>query len=169
MGDPRDEKTLLSKPSAPSNEFPRPTVPEDRLAEWQTAVDSMAERLGVPVGLIKKAEFQRTIVLVANKDGDHSFKRGDAARLDSGLYCETVMGRRRELLVRNALEDPEWAGGRAVKLGFVSYLGYPLLWPDGEIFGTLCVLDREEHSFSPEAQELMVGIKETIERDLAGL
>jgi GAF domain-containing protein len=160
MGNPPEEKTSLTGRGR-ARPYPRPEVPEEKLAE--------SERLGVPVGLIKRAEFERTVVLVANDSDDHPFARGQSTRLDSGVYCETVAARRQELMVPNALLDPEWSDGPSVQLGFVSYLGYPLLWPDGEIFGTLCVLDRKEHDFSEDAQTLMAGIRADIEQDLAAL
>ncbi len=56
-----------------------------------------------------------------------------------------------------------------MRLGFLSYLGYPLFWPDGEIFGTLCVLDRRENTFDDEAREHVTRVKRQIERDLAVL
>ena len=168
MGNPPEEKTFLSVPRA-RRPFSRPDVPGTKLAEWQQVLDEVAERLGVPVSLIKRAEFERMVVLVANESGDHPFRPGRAARLDSGVYCETVAVRREELLVPNALEDPQWSRGPSVRLGFVSYLGFPLLWPDGELFGTLCVLDRKENAFGDEARQLMLRIKTDIERDLAEL
>ena len=35
-----------------------------------------------------------------------------------------------------------------IKLGMISYLGVPISWPDGEIFGTICVLDRQSNGYS---------------------
>ena len=168
MGNPPEEKTTLSAPGA-RRPFLRPDVPEKTLAEWQRALDTMAECLGVPVSLIKRAEFERMVVIVANESGDHPFRPGRAARLDSGVYCETVAARREALLVPNALEDPQWSGGPSVRLGFVSYLGFPLLRPDGELFGTLCVLDRKENEFGDDARELVLRGKTDIERDLGEL
>jgi len=149
--------------------FPRPEIPPEKLTTWQRLLDDAARRLGVPVGLVKQAEFERMVVLVANEGSDHPFRRGQSARLDSGIYCETVAARREVLRIPNALADARWSSGPGVRLGFVSYLGAPLLWPDGSLFGTLCVLDRKENEFGREAQELLADVRASIEGDLATL
>ena len=166
MGNTRDRTALLWRgPKRPK----RPEVPEEKITRWRAEVDSMAEKLGVPVGLINKAEFQKMIVLASAETGSNPFKIGDKTLMHSGLYCETVMARRQELVIRNAVEDPDWRDGLDVELGFISYIGLPLQWPDGEMFGTLCVLDRKENEFPGSARELMGEIKKTIESDLAAL
>ena len=64
-----------------------------------------------------------------------------SAKLNTGLYCETVMATRSPLHVPNALNDPDWKNNPDVELDVISYLGIPLIWPDGSVFGTICVLD----------------------------
>jgi GAF domain-containing protein len=149
-------------------EVPRkkPDVPDAVTGEWQGLVDSLALQVGVPVGLVMKAEFQRIVVFVSSATKGNPYKKGDGELMDSGLYCEAVMARRESLLIPNALADPEWEDNPDVKLGMISYLGYPLLWPDGEVFGTLCVLDTKENSFSSSARDRLCGVKGRIEEDL---
>ncbi|MCX7727221.1 MAG: sensor histidine kinase [Chitinispirillaceae bacterium] len=50
--------------------------------------------------------------------------------------------------------------------GLVSYIGVPIQWEDGEIFGTFCLLDNKSNSFSNLYLELMLNFKEIIESDL---
>ncbi|MEI7868728.1 MAG: hypothetical protein WCI11_12620 [Candidatus Methylumidiphilus sp.] len=45
-----------------------------------------------------------------------------------------------------ALKDPDWDHNPDIKLGMISYCGLPLTWPDGHIFGTLCILDEKENA-----------------------
>ncbi|MBL7175477.1 MAG: sigma 54-interacting transcriptional regulator [Desulfobacteraceae bacterium] len=51
----------------------------------------------------------------------------------------------------------------------ISYLGFPLLWPDGEVFGTICVLDSEENRYGKLYEELILRFKELAEAHLASL
>jgi len=51
----------------------------------------------------------------------------------------------------------------------VSYLGYPVNWPDGEVFGTICILDKRENFYSDITEELMLKVKGFIETDLRSL
>jgi hypothetical protein len=53
-----------------------------------------------------------------------------------------------------------------VKLGMTFYLGYPLRWPDSEIFGTICVLDRKDNPRATQFRELISEFQQFVERDL---
>jgi GAF domain-containing protein len=68
--------------------------------------------------------------------------------IDSGLYCETVIRTKNRLLVPNATTDEEWRDNPDIKLGMISYLGYPIMLPTGDVFGTICVLDYRENHYS---------------------
>ena len=64
------------------------------------------------------------------------------APLDAGLYRETVMSTRRNLLVPNALQNPGWNHNPDLRLGMIAHCGQPLTWPDGESFGYATLLPR---------------------------
>ncbi len=66
-------------------------------------------------------------------------------------------------MVSNALQDEEWDTNPYLEYGFISYLGIPLLWPDGEVFGTICILDIKENCYSETYENLMLQFKEIIE------
>ena len=48
-----------------------------------------------------------------------------------------------DILVSNVLKEMNNGHNIIAEKGMISYLGVPLLWPNGELFGTLCVLDHE--------------------------
>jgi len=85
----------------------------------------------------------------------------------NSLYCERVINTRNKLLIPNALQDKEWDKNPDIKLGMISYLGFPLLWPDGEVFGTICVLDSKENIYEERYERLILRFKELIEAHLA--
>ena len=76
---------------------------------------------------------------------------------------------RRLLLVRDARKDPTWDANPDLKHGMAFYLGLPLAWPDGSIFGTICVLDEESNERAIAYTDLLVEFKEVVESDLAFL
>ena len=47
----------------------------------------------------------------------------------------------------------------------VSYLGFPLNFPNGEPFGTICILDRKENKYSEEHEQLLQQFKSVVELD----
>lgn len=126
----------------------------------------MSEAVGVPAGLIMKVHSKEIEVFVSSDTKDNPYKKGERARLKTGLYCETVMAQRGQLLVPDACKDPNWDHNPDIKLNMVSYLGLPLVWPDGEIFGTICVLDNKKNSYSVVYQKLIAQFREAIEADL---
>ena len=49
----------------------------------------------------------------------------------------------------------------------ISYLGYPLQWPDGDVFGTICILDNRENCYSVDIEEHVQLFRDIIESHLA--
>jgi transcriptional regulator with GAF, ATPase, and Fis domain len=142
-------------------------VPEDVLANWQVTVNLLAAIAEVPAALIMRVHAREIEVFVASQSPGNVYHHGEKAPLDIGLYCETVMSTRRELLVPNALKDPDWDHNPDIKLGMVSYCGLPLTWPTGEIFGTICSLDKRENAFNHRIHPLMERFRDSIQLSLA--
>jgi len=145
----------------------KPAIPEDLLAKWQSIVDLLADIINVPAALITRVKPPKIEVFLSSASEGNPYGSGDLADLGTGLYCETVMEKREPLLVPNALEDPVWIDNPDVSLGVISCLGFPLEWPDGEIFGTICVLDNKANPYSDTYKKLMAEFKASIEGDLA--
>jgi len=138
-----------------------------QLGKWQTVANIMAELLGVPAGLIMRCQGDEIEVLVASSTPGNPYHVGEKEHLPgSGLYCETVIRTRRMLMVTNALQDEKWRHNPDIKLGMISYLGYPICLPDGKVFGTLCVLDIKENAYSEIHKKLLLQFKELIEAHL---
>jgi hypothetical protein len=158
--------THLESPSSKPT-TPKPEIPDVTLTQWQGIVDLMAAVCCVPASLIMKVHPSEIEVLVSAKVEDNPYHLGEKATLNTGLYCETVMSTRERLLVPNALKDPKWDHNPDIPLGMICYLGYPLLWPDGDIFGTICILDKKENYFSDQMTESVRLFKASVESYLA--
>jgi len=141
-------------------------VPDAYLKKWQKTVDLMAHIFEVPAGLIMRVFPTEIEVFLSSQTEANPYKKFERAHLNTGLYCETVMAQRNQLQVPNALEDLEWKDNPDVKLNMISYLGVPLIWPNDDIFGTICVLDSKTRHYSSLYQALLWQFKEIIDGDL---
>lgn len=142
-------------------------VPEPIMEKWQGIVDLMAELVGVPAGLVMHIAENDIEVFVSSKTAGNPYKPGDREHLlGSGLYCETVIKTGKKLLVPNALSDKDWQNNPDVKLNMISYLGFPILLPNGKPFGTICVLDNKENSYSQTYERLILNLRDTIQGHL---
>ncbi|MCF7975708.1 MAG: response regulator [Phycisphaerae bacterium] len=144
-------------------------VPEEVVGKWQKTVDLMAEIFEVPASLIMRVQANQIEVLVSSHTQNNPYDIHEKADLNTGLYCEKVMATRSQLYVPNALDDPLWKDNPDVKLNMIMYMGVPLVWPDGEIFGTICVLDDKERDFSKPYRDLMWELKKIIEGDFQSI
>ncbi|MDX1283675.1 MAG: PAS domain S-box protein, partial [Draconibacterium sp.] len=146
-----------------------PEIPEDIYSNWQRIVDLMAGIINVPAGLIMHVHPTQIEVFVTSNTDGNPYKRGKLDDLNIGLYCERVMSERKPLHITDALADPDWNKNPDIELDMISYLGYPLFWPDGTIFGTICVLDNKKHIYTNLQQELVQEFSNTINLQLKTL
>jgi len=144
----------------------KPTIPADVLPKWQSIVDILAKLLDVTSGLIMKVDPPQHRVFISSLGKDNPYNTDTAFELNTGLYCDTVMGERRKLVVENAMQDTNWNNNPDLEQGLSFYMGLPLAWPDGSLFGTICVLDTKVNDKALEYAELLTQFKSVIERDL---
>jgi signal transduction histidine kinase len=144
-----------------------PEVPDHIVRDWETIVATMAELINVPAGLIMRVRGLEIEVFRSCGSSGNPYKVGEAERLhESGLYCETVIANDSRLLVADALADPAWCDNPDVPRGMISYLGFPIRWPDKRPFGTICVLDNKANLYNPLWERLIQTFRDVIEHHL---
>ena len=142
-------------------------LPENFLDDWQHIVDLVAKLADVPVALIMRLVEEDIMVFRSSHTEGNPYRPGDRETFaDSGLYCETVIKENQGLLVPNALDDPRWCQNPDIKLNMISYLGFPIVFPDGQPFGTICVLDTRTNAYSDEIAQLMQKLRDLIQSNL---
>jgi PAS domain S-box-containing protein len=144
-------------------------VPAEILQKWQEIVDLLADIVHVPSALIMRVEPPNIKVLVSSDSNGNPYEPDEAVSLNTGLYCETVMNTRQPLLVPDALQDEAWKSNPDIKLGMISYLGVPISWPDGAIFGTICVLDKKSNEYSELYLKLLLQWRSVLQADLRSI
>ncbi len=144
-------------------------IPQDMLRKWQEIMDLLAEIMRVPAALIVKFEPTELVVLVSSDSEGNPYQRSERCPANTGLYCESAMKERGTLLIPNALLDERWKCSPEVKQGMISYLGVPIAWPSGDVFGTICALDNQENGYGQPFQRLLLQFRDVIESDLKSL
>ncbi|MFH1198132.1 MAG: histidine kinase dimerization/phosphoacceptor domain -containing protein [bacterium] len=148
----------------------KPEIPFEIQNKWQKIVDLAAKIIGVPSGLVTRLSEDKLEVLLTSKTEANIFEKHMKFDLGLGWYCENVAGTRSELALQNAADDKDWKENNpSLPFGIVSYMGMPIMWPDGEVFGTFCMLDNKENKYSDLYKELLISLREIIQNDLNSL
>ncbi|MBI9010746.1 MAG: GAF domain-containing sensor histidine kinase [Clostridiales bacterium] len=141
-------------------------IQESVIKKWQEILDLSIKLFDVPNALIMRLHEDDLEVFAKSSNKENVFTRNKRADIGVGHYCETVIGNDERLVVHNARIDPFWAKSPDVKAEMVNYMGLPIKWPTGEVFGTMCILDHQEKEYSQHQLELFDALKGTIEKDL---
>ncbi len=155
-----------------NSDTPEIAIPSDVLRQWQRIVDLLANIMHVPSAVVCKLEppdyTHYTVISSSNSIGN-PFPVDEIFSMDIGTFCETVIKSREPLLVANGLEDAQWKSAPEMRVGMVSYLGFPVFWPDGRVFGTICVLDNKTNRYSDLYQEVLSHCRDVLQGDLQTL
>ncbi len=139
-------------------------VPNSTVRTWQELLNLIALKFRVPAALIMKIELPDIKVFLSSESEGNPYSVGDSEHvMGSGLYCERVINTKSKLLIPNALKNEEWNKNPDIELGMISYMGFPILWPNGEAFGTVCVLDSQENPYNDEYSNIMLQFKDYME------
>src|SRR6201999_1797651 len=141
-------------------------VPSEIIRKWQEIVNLLAEIMHVPAASIMRVDPPHIKVFVSSTSKGNPCEAG---ALDTGPYCETVMKTGKLLLVPNARENEVWKANSHVRLGMISYLGVPIAWPDGRLFGTICVRDNKRNEYSEAYLKLLLHFRDMLQADLKSL
>ena len=147
----------------------KPAISDELQNKWQKILDLAAKIIGVPSGLITRLNEKNLEVFLSSKTEGNIFEPQLKLELGLGWYCENVAGTREPLTLPNALKSENWKDNPSVPFNIISYMGIPILWPDGEVFGTFCMLDNKENQYSELYKELLVSLREIIQSDLESM
>jgi len=141
-------------------------IENEVIEKWQEILDLAVKLFDAPNALIMRLHEDDLEVFAKSNNTENIFTRYNRADIGVGHYCETVIGKDERLIVQNALKDPLWHDNPDLKADLVNYVGLPLKWPTGEMFGTMCILHHKEKTYSDHQLELFDALRSTIEKDL---
>jgi len=140
---------------------------EGTLSKWQSIANMIAEIINIPAALIMRLSESDIEVFISSNTQGNPYNPGDREKLiGSGLYCEEVINSNDKLLVPNAIEDPKWKNNPDIKFNMISYLGYPIRYPNGIPFGTICVLDNKQNNYKESFEKLIQHFRDMLEYQL---
>lgn len=143
-----------------------PTVESDLLKDWQAILDILAELMHVPAALIVHTEKNQLRIYATNQNKENPFSQGERLPPGTSILNEIVLETAQELNVTDIGKNAFWSKTHEVQYGLINYLGYPLHWPDGELFGTICVMNTDTSTYTEKQQKLMLQIKNIVESNL---
>ena len=140
--------------------------PSSILKKWQKLIDLLSSTFDIPATLIMQVKDERFRVFASSNTDTNPFVVGDFEKM-TGSYCEEVVRTKSKFHIYNALVNSKWDCNPDLKYGMVAYFGFPIFYPNGDVYGTLCILDNKVNRFSDMVEEFLKQVKEIIELDIA--
>ena len=141
--------------------------PEIDLDKWQRIVDLMSELYGATCGTIVQFRQGEFNAVVASENKDNFLEQNSSWPWDMKSFCRRIIETGKGLYVGDAKNSLEWNDAEPVCKGPVrSYCGLPLFWPDGTLFGTICVIDTKSTEYERTFISLLEQFRDLINADL---
>ena len=141
-------------------------INQDVLSIWQTKVDLLEDLMKVSAVLIMKLHPHELEVFVRSMNDENPYSVGDRGELNIGSYCDSVVASKAKVKIENAAIDVNWKDKLKYNNGMCCYIGQPILYPNEDLFGTLCILNQECRIFDDLDQQLVDYFRQSIESDL---
>ncbi len=139
-------------------------IPAIALMKWRNIADLLAEVAAVPAATINMLEEEDMRVIGVSQGPDRPFEQDTLIKLKGGgkIYFAAVIQAREKLIVPDARQSDFWKTSDGAKAGYIAYAGVPVFYPDGDIFGSICLFDRKANTFEGPVLRLMEEFSEII-------
>jgi DNA-binding CsgD family transcriptional regulator/uncharacterized protein YnzC (UPF0291/DUF896 family) len=145
----------------------KPSIPEEIMTRWRRLVNIMGQVTDTSAALITQIHPETIEMLISSDSENNPYSANELSPRRCGLYCDWVVDKKQPLLVNDAAKDKVWFNNPDMIHKLTFYLGYPLCWPDGETFGTLCVLDAKDNLSAQKYCNLIEEFQTIVNQDLA--
>ncbi|WP_348643599.1 PAS domain S-box protein [Rhizobium lusitanum] len=138
------------------------------MARWRGLLECLAEIMGgdlARISQLRRSMFDVLIMHVADEAIDPA---DDVASLPAGEnFRSTVVETCSTVIVPDLNDEPNGSDLAEASVGIHSYVGMPLRWPDGSLFGVIEILRREPMQPSAKQLRLMSQLRDSVEDGLA--
>ena len=145
-----------------------PEVPPQTVAQWRRVVDLVAGLARVPAVLVMRTGLPQNTVLVSSGMDGNACEVGGGESNES-LFHHGACENDGERVVDDVTRDLVGTVGEDPDHGVSCWIGYPLKWPGGELFGTIHVLNRKRHKNARLVLEGLQTVADIIESSLHSL
>lgn len=137
------------------------------LVKWQNIVNLIAELFDAPSSSITQC-LGHEFSVVCTADKDANFQAACSTfPWEMQSYCRKIIESSDALYVKQAQNDAEWCNSPPAQADIISYLGFPITWPNGELFGSICVSDSRGTNYSDTLKQVLAQFRDLINADLA--
>lgn len=134
---------------------------------WQEIVNLMASIFDAASGDIVQLREDEFNVVSSSNNEDNFLSQNSSWSWDMKSFCRKMVETGKSIYVADAENSEFWQDAPPVCEGPVrSYLGYPLYWPNGDVFGSICVIDTKPTDYSDDFVILLGQLKKLIEANL---
>jgi len=139
-------------------------IPAIALLKWRNIADLLAEVAAVPAATINMVEEDGMRVIGVSQGPDRPFEQDALIKTKAGgkIYCAAVIQAHEKLIIPDARLSDFWKGSDGAKSGYIAYAGVPVFYPDGDIFGSICLFDRKPNNFEGPVLRLTEEFSEII-------
>jgi GAF domain-containing protein len=135
-------------------------------------LDALVAKLGVKSVLVMRSEPESMVVAATAGEASKNYtvgaagkKAGESDRVP--LYCERVVNTDAPLFVEDSRLDATFAGNEdEVEFGLHNYLGLAVHGADGNVVGTVCVLDDQTRTYGDDQLAALETLRSNVERVL---
>lgn len=125
----------------------------------QEIVDILAKLYNAKTALVTQIDGNRLNVVASAGNADNEVAVGDTFAYDANLFCFRVIDSRAPLFVENPVTGDD-------REPTVSYFGFPLMLDNGELFGTICVMQANPEQALEKVQSAIARFRDILEREL---
>jgi len=145
------------------------TISQKTKNNWQRMTNLLADMMKVEAGFITQITGDKAKILMTGSDEEIEIVEGDVIDL-AEIYCHEPVEKQEMVEINDARKIEKWQDSIELDLGFISYLGVPIFYPQNqEVFGTICVVDSGPRSFSQKEKNLLKEFKLSIENQLENI
>lgn len=137
------------------------------LEKWQDLVNLLAELYDAATGAIVQFRRDEFNVLVSSDNEDNFLPPNSHWPWKMKSFCRHILETDDNFYNGCPIDDDVWCNVPAVSEGVVrSYCGIPIHWPNGEPFGTVCVIDTKQTAYNKPLLRLLRQLARLIESDI---
>ncbi|WP_279482271.1 HWE histidine kinase domain-containing protein [Aureimonas sp. SK2] len=104
-------------------------------------LDVVCQMTGMGCGVVARVTADRWVACSTRDEAGFGLVPGSELKIDT-TFCREIRLRKEPVIIEHAAEDAAYCDHPSpVMYGFQSYASFPIVLPDGTVYGTLCVID----------------------------